>query len=83
MKAPAITAQPEVAPPSSLREYIKSLGPGFVVAMSWLGASLMLPGYTNRWWENGILFVVAAIGLWASWQVINGLIDLAGTVVGG
>ncbi|MQA85061.1 MAG: hypothetical protein GEV03_10670 [Streptosporangiales bacterium] len=45
--------------------------------------SLMLPGYTNRWWENAILFAVAVIGVWASWHVIKGLIDLAAKVVGG
>lgn len=33
----------------------------------------MLPGYTNRWWENCILVVVGCIGLWATYGLIAGL----------
>ncbi|ART74163.1 hypothetical protein BTO20_36490 (plasmid) [Mycobacterium dioxanotrophicus] len=33
----------------------------------------MLPGYTNKWWENVILLVVGGIGLWAAYGLISGL----------
>ncbi len=34
----------------------------------------MLPGYTNKWWENVILIVVGGIGLWATYGLIAGLL---------
>ena len=33
----------------------------------------MLPGYTNKWWENVILVIVGGIGLWAAYGLIVGL----------
>lgn len=33
----------------------------------------MLPGYTNKWWENIILITVGCIGLWAAYGLITGL----------
>ncbi|WP_158511367.1 hypothetical protein [Pseudonocardia dioxanivorans] len=33
----------------------------------------MLPGYTNKWWENIILIVVGAVGLWSAYGLITGL----------
>jgi hypothetical protein len=38
----------------------------------------MLPGYTNSWPMNLVLVVVGVIGLWATYGVIRGLIELAG-----
>jgi Mn2+/Fe2+ NRAMP family transporter len=36
----------------------------------------MMPGYANRWWETVILLAVLGVGLWASFQVVRGLIEL-------
>lgn len=33
----------------------------------------MLPGYTNKWWENVVLVVVGCVGLWAAYGLITGL----------
>lgn len=33
----------------------------------------MLPGFTNKWWENVILVVVGCIGIWAAYGFIKGL----------
>lgn len=33
----------------------------------------MLPGYTNRWWENVILVAVGVLGIWAAYGLISGL----------
>jgi Mn2+/Fe2+ NRAMP family transporter len=38
----------------------------------------MLPEYRNKWWENLILFVVAAIGLWATYGLIKSFADFFG-----
>ncbi|MQA09375.1 MAG: hypothetical protein GEU98_12650 [Pseudonocardiaceae bacterium] len=37
---------------------------------------LMLPGHTNKWWMNVILCVVGAVGMWASYGAIQGIIAL-------
>lgn len=36
----------------------------------------MLPEYRNKWWENLILFIIAGIGIWATYGVIKSLIGL-------
>lgn len=36
----------------------------------------MLPGHTNRWWENVILVVVGLVGLWAAYGLVTGLPEL-------
>jgi Mn2+/Fe2+ NRAMP family transporter len=56
------------------------LAPVIVVCTIWLTNSkrLMLPGHTNTWWMNVILVVVGIIGMWATYGVIQGLIELAG-----
>lgn len=37
----------------------------------------MQPGYTNRWWETVILLAVFGVGVWASYGVVRGLVELA------
>lgn len=37
---------------------------------------MMLPGYANRWWQTGILLIIGAIGIWATYGVLTGLVDL-------
>lgn len=37
---------------------------------------LMLPGYTNRWWTNVVLCAIGAVGLWASYGAVKGIIEL-------
>lgn len=38
---------------------------------------LMLPGYTNSWYMNVILVVVGLIGMWATYGVVQGLVQMA------
>lgn len=38
----------------------------------------MLPEYRNKWWENLILFIVGAIGLWATYGLIKSFADYFG-----
>jgi hypothetical protein len=61
------------------------LAPVIVVCTIWLTNSkrLMLPGYTNSWFMNVILAVVGIIGLWATYGVIRGLIQLVGDLASG
>jgi Mn2+/Fe2+ NRAMP family transporter len=56
------------------------LAPVIVVCTIWLTNSrrLMLPGYTNTWWMNVILVVVGIIGIWATYGVVHGMIQLVG-----
>ena len=37
----------------------------------------MQPGYANRWWETVILLGVFGVGVWASYGVVRGLVELA------
>jgi len=55
------------------------LAPVIVVCTIWLTNSkrMMLPGYTNSWAMNVVLVAVGLIGLWATYGVIQGLIQLA------
>ena len=61
------------------------LAPVIVVCTIWLTNSkrLMLPGYTNSLPMNLVLVVVGLIGLWATYGVIHGLIQLAADLTGG
>ncbi|MGH3316645.1 MAG: Nramp family divalent metal transporter, partial [Nocardioidaceae bacterium] len=55
--------------------------PIIVFGLLWLTNSkrLMLPGHTNRWWENLILLASAVIGCWASYQLVQELAALVAT----
>jgi Mn2+/Fe2+ NRAMP family transporter len=52
--------------------------PVIVLGLLWLTNKkrLMLPGYTNKWWENVILVVSGVIGCWASYHLVVSLVDL-------
>jgi Mn2+/Fe2+ NRAMP family transporter len=52
--------------------------PVIVVGLLWLTNKkrLMLPGYTNKWWENLILVVSGVIGCWASYHLVVSLVDI-------
>jgi Mn2+/Fe2+ NRAMP family transporter len=39
---------------------------------------LMRPEHVNRWWETALLAVVAAIGVWATYEVLLGIPELFG-----
>lgn len=41
---------------------------------------LMLPGYTNRWWETLCLVAIGAVGFWATYELILAVVDLASTL---
>jgi hypothetical protein len=47
--------------------------PAMIVGLIWITSSRrwMLHEYVNRWWENVILFVIGAIGLWATYNLIT------------
>lgn len=52
--------------------------PIIVFGLLWMTnkKTLMLDGYTNRWWENVVLVVAAAIGCWASYHLVGSLATL-------
>ena len=37
----------------------------------------MLPGYANHWWETLILVAIGAVGIWAIYHLIVGLVQIA------
>jgi Mn2+/Fe2+ NRAMP family transporter len=47
--------------------------PAIIVGLIWITSSRrwMLQEYVNRWWENAILLVIGAIGLWATYNLIT------------
>jgi Mn2+/Fe2+ NRAMP family transporter len=47
--------------------------PAIIVGLIWITNSRrwMLREYANSWWENLLLFVIGAIGLWATYNLIT------------
>jgi Mn2+/Fe2+ NRAMP family transporter len=47
--------------------------PGLIVGLIWITNSRrwMLQEYVNRWWENILLLLIGAIGLWATYNLIT------------
>ncbi|PAF35545.1 hypothetical protein CHH58_15925 [Terribacillus saccharophilus] len=35
----------------------------------------MMEGYKNRWWETGILVIIAVIGIWSTVEIIRNFVD--------
>jgi hypothetical protein len=54
------------------------LVPVIIVGLIWITnkKELLLPGYANSWWENAILLLVGAIGVWGTYSLIQSLVDL-------
>lgn len=52
--------------------------PVIVFGLIWMtnNKRLMLPGHTNRWWENVVLLASAAIGCWASYHLVVSVVAL-------
>jgi Mn2+/Fe2+ NRAMP family transporter len=35
----------------------------------------MVDSYKNRWWETGILVIIAVIGIWSTVEIIRNFVD--------
>ena len=78
MDAPKTLSQPTV--PTSFRQYVRSMGPGLVVALTWLGAGDLVDssvaggnyGYTLMWAMAFALFVrFLFVSIIAKYQLCN------------
>ena len=82
-KLPLVFALP--AFPDALTLTVAGSSIGVLLAPFIMGGTIVLttakrfmqPGYANRWWETVILLGVFGVGVWASYGVVRGLVELA------
>lgn len=53
------------------------LVPGIIVGLFWMTnkRQWLLPGWANSWWENVIMVIIGAIGLWATYELVRNLLN--------